>query len=266
MDSSVKVPVALLGLAVVVVGVAVGVATFVRGRRHPRDADASDKHSLEYRGLRLTIAASASILLIVLGLGTALFPLAWPALQTAVAPGGDDPLAPPRRGDEARLAQQAEPESADPAEPVPLAAVTLPESTAVHAGPPAPPSLAGTWSWGAGSAGTIICGALLQQPFPVTGVVSIATTPNDNELLWTDSDEEGTCALRLLKQADSATLAPGQSCASGLAMMIPTALTVRRTGPHRLQVSGAGAISAPQFAALGVPCNYQVSATLLLQR
>jgi len=49
-------------------------------------------------------------------------------------------------------------------------------------------------------------------------------------------------------------------------MMIPTALTVRRTGPLRLQVSGVGAISAPQFAALGVPCSYQVSATLLLQR
>jgi len=126
--------------------------------------------------------------------------------------------------------------------------------------------LAGTWSWGAGSAGTIVCGALLQQAFPVTGVVSIATTPNDGELLWTDTDEDGTCKLRLLKQGEVARLAPGQSCASGLAMMVPTALTVRRTGPHRLQISTAGVISAPQFAALGVPCSYQVSATLLLQR
>jgi len=100
----------------------------------------------------------------------------------------------------------------------------------------------------------------------MTGVVSISATPNDHELLWTDSDEDGTCVLRLLKQDGAATLAPGQSCSSGQATMSPTALTVRRTGPHRLQISGAGAISARQFASLGVPCSYQVSATLLLQR
>lgn len=194
MNPRISIPGALLGMAIG----AVGVITFVRGQNRPRDENASNKHSLEHRGLRLELTRQAA---------------------------------------------------ADPAE--------LVESGA---------SLAGIWSWGAGSAGTITCGALLQQGFPLTGVVSLAATANDNELLWTDTDEDGTCVLRLLSQGESALLAPGQSCTSGQMRMIPTALTIRRTGAHRLQVSGAGAIATPQLGARGVPCTYQVSATLLLQR
>ena len=150
--------------------------------------------------------------------------------------------------------------------------LTIPEANAeanlatARDGARAGASLAGIWSWSAGSAGTITCGALLQQAFAVTGVVSLAATASDNQLLWTDRDEDGTCVLRLLSQGESALLAPGQSCTSGLARMIPTALTIRRTGAHRLQISSAGAIVTPQFAALGVPCTYLLSATLLLQR
>ena len=263
MDPSIKIPVALLGMAIV----AVGVVTFVRGQGRPRNQDASDKHSLEYRGLRLTVAAPASMLLIVIGLCTTVFPFAWRG-ATAAAGVESQALAPARAGGLVRLTQQAASDPAELAEPVPLAAVTIPEPQLPTGRPGARPgvSLAGTWSWSAGSAGTITCGALLQQAFPVTGVVSLAATANDNELLWTDADEDGTCVLRLLGQGESALLAPGQSCTSGLTRMIPTALTIRRSGAHRLQVSGAGAIVTPQFAALGVPCTYQVSATLLLQR
>jgi hypothetical protein len=185
---------------------------------------------------------------------------------TRAGAGGGEALALARFG--GPPTQPATAEAAELVQPVPLAAVTLPDPdpTEARSVAGAGPSLAGTWSWGAGSAGTITCGALLQQAFPVIGVVSIAATGNDNELLWTDTDEDGTCVLRLLRQGDSARLAPGQSCTSGSARMIPSALTIRRTGAHRLQISGAGAIAAPQFAALGVPCTYQVSATLLLQR